>query len=716
MNNSPQVTPVNPVNQVPPSAFTGIPFKAGGNDRAGLDCVGLARLYLNEELGLQLPPARPHDPKFLDALLKASPYKPELLLPGDVVIFAYRSSTRARHVAVYLGDNNYLHTLRGLASRIDHSTTLLQRLNLYPIAQLRPSLARSIAADLSDQRLGDAVTFILLGLSIVLSLASYLLAPKMPRLGNKYGRYSTSFGALTTQTDPELPLPDLLGSVVVAGNCIYTQLPTKSNALTESPPQACSKIVLLASGPICAVDFTNSGLMINGLNYTDKYFKDGTYIDGIHLNPAQNYNEALAGTAHGDTYVPSVTLYTGAYGIAVPVDVRSQWDRTAPTYGLSGCAYLYFRLIDGSKFQGFNVTCRVKGRLTRTFNASGFITATGGDSLVTNGTSTRYKLSFEDIASVTTLTVGGVSYNPLSATAQSGNVYQLNKTKGYLEFLTAPASSQLIVIGYSYYVRAWSQNPADHLVYLLTDHLHGKGFPDDRIDWTAAYAFQTYCAQSVTWQNSNGTTTQPRFTTNYAIDFRKPIQEHLKALLDASYAYLFLSNGKFVLKARKAEDSVFSFNPSNILLDDQGKSTFHSSLADRSERPNRLKICYHSEESFNAETEISIDHEDDQRSRAPRMGNDGVLEENYKFPAVTNQPQAERLGQILLEDMVNSRWLVEFTTNIQGLPLEPGDVIDVTHPSQPAWTQKLFRIEDLQLDENDRLKIRASEYCGAAYI
>ncbi len=36
--------------------WTGLPFKWGGSDFSGADCVGLIWLYLREELGIVLPP------------------------------------------------------------------------------------------------------------------------------------------------------------------------------------------------------------------------------------------------------------------------------------------------------------------------------------------------------------------------------------------------------------------------------------------------------------------------------------------------------------------------------------------------------------------------------------------------------------------------------------------------------------------------------------
>jgi hypothetical protein len=105
-----------------------------------------------------------------------------------------------------------------------------------------------------------------------------------------------------------------------------------------------------------------------------------------------------------------------------------------------------------------------------------------------------------------------------------------------------------------------------------------------------------------------------------------------------------------------------------------------------------------------------------QEAQASRVGNLGVKPETYRMLAVDSQQQAERLAQIILMENTNVKWFGEFKTSLKGLALEPGDIIDLTHPSQPSWDQKLVRIEDISLDEKDHLTIRWSEYFEGAYV
>lgn len=692
----------------PDQNYVGWPWKTGGRSRDGVDCVGLACAWLESETGWMASIPASTSGGDATELLKGCSFDAAALQRGDLIFFANRTGL-VKHVAIWLGDGKLLHIIQGLESRVENGFVLLRRLGLRPVAALNPKDSALAADALADPVLGDVVTWVLFGISIVLSAVSFLLAPKLNRQGNKYGRYG--FDSLITRNSPEIPLPDLLGQVVVAGNSPYTQLSDKNLTSTQAS-QKVNKVVVLCAGPCEEVDLVD-GLTINGLTYTDKYFKSDPALEGFTANPAQTKAEAVTGTIESVTLVPSFTVYPGTNDISVPVDIRASYDRTFPIYGFNGCTYVVFRLIDSAKFSQFNVTAKVRGRKCRTFDTDGFVVNTvTGEALGTGDSSTRrWKLDFDDIASVTSVTVNSVAWTEISAGNQTGNVYHLNRTKGYIEFPDNIPGAVAIAASYTYYERAWTQNPVSQVVYLLTEKLRGKGFDASKIDWDAAVEFRDRCDETVTWANSNGTLDVVRYTSNYALDYRKPVQEHLRAVLDSCRGTLFESGGKFVIRERTTGASVFSFNESNIL-----KDSFTSELIDRSERPNRIKLFYHSASGYNAETEVIRDDRIDQLAREPRLGNDGIVDENLKFPAVDNQEQAERLGEMILRESVSSLWNCVFRTTIQGIALEPGDLVDVTHSSQPTWAAKLFRVEDVKLGEDDRLELNLTEYVAEAFL
>lgn len=690
--------------------YVGIPWKDGGRNFAGADCVGLTCLWLTREAGFTAPvPSSQPRPGELKTLLADHPFVEKNLTRGEVIFFAH-SDGAIRHVAVWLGAGKLLHSLRGSPSRIENGFTLARRVGMTPVAMVKPADAEILARALADKSLGWSVVIGII-VSIVFSIAAHFLMPTLARQGNKTGKYG--FDGLMTQNSPEIPLPDILGEVTVAGNSPYTQLKDKNLTVSNPVQQAANKIVVLASGPVSAVDSADLNILVNGITYTDSSFFAGSPNIGITLNPAQTKAEAVSGSIGAVTYAPSMTIYNATPDISVPVDIRASYDRTFPVYGYSGCAYLVFRLFNSTIFTSFNLNARVQGRLCRTYDNSGFIvtTATAETLAAGDGSTKRFLFANSDVAAVSAVTVNGTAQTQMDASHQSGAVFHLNATKGFIEFVTAPAAAASVVATYTYYTRAWTQCPADHLVYLLTEKGRGKGFDAGKIDWVRAVAFQTYCNTPVTWTDSSGMTTNPRYTTNYAIDFRKPIQEHIQVICDAACAYLFLSGGKFVMKARASDTSIFSFNEGNIL-----KDSFQSTLIDRAQMPNRLKLFFHDQNTYNSETEVDLDDAADQANRAARIGNDGVVEQTLKYPAIDNQQQAQRVGQVLLREASNVVWTGTLKTTVLALALEPGDIIDVTHSSQPAWAAKLFRVDDLQYGDDDRLEVAFSEYFDGAYI
>lgn len=693
--------------------YVGLPWKDGGRDRDGVDCAGLAMLWLAEQRGVTVA-LKTDAETDVETVLQGHGKTAELER-GDLEFYREKRSGKVRHVTVYLGGGRRLNIFGGVESRIENGLELLRRIGFTKVGAVSWRDTEALAVALGDREMRAPATWALIAVSVVLSAVSYLLTPSLSGFKNRTGRYGDN--ALLTQQNPELPLPDLLGKVVVAGNSVYQQLPDKNAAVSDSPPQAWNQIIVLASGPVEEVDYY-AGLQIKGITWSDKYFFNGTNINGIAMNPAQTKGEAISGSISSDSYVPSATLYDGAHAIAVPVDVRAQYDRGFPLYGFSGCSYLVLRAFDSSKFGNFNLTCRVKGRRCRTFTAAGFdVVSVIGETGTGDGVWTRFKLAHDDIVDVTRVwNDGSTSFTEMDATHQTGNVFHVNRLKGYIEFLTPPTPGAAITVDYTYHPRAWSQNPVSQMVYLLTEKQRGKGLDESKLDWSSFASARDACDESVTWVNSQGAVAAARFVANYAVDYRKPIQDHLQALLDACRGVIFLSAGKLYCRLREAETSVFSFDETNILVDENGDSTFEAELVDRVSKPNRIKALFHSEETLNAETEVVVEDVSNQADRDPRLGNYGVAEENLKYPAVTALGQAERIATAALAEFVGSNWVYRLKTTIKGLALQVGDVVDVTNEAIPGVVDKLMRIEALEYDEQDRLSLTLSEFVAAANL
>ena len=107
--------------------FVGIPWKDGGSSINGVNCAGLALLFLDcGTAGTPQPTAPSQPPPKLEEFLRAHNLTRQMRR-GDVVFFRHRARGYW-HVATFLGPHQLLHVLQGCKSRVDASFELLRRL------------------------------------------------------------------------------------------------------------------------------------------------------------------------------------------------------------------------------------------------------------------------------------------------------------------------------------------------------------------------------------------------------------------------------------------------------------------------------------------------------------------------------------------------------------------------------------------------------------
>ena len=91
-------------------SFNGIPYQWGGTSPKSFDCSGLSFLvyYLN---GILLP--RDADQQSRCGRVVSTDYRPEGLVPGDLLFFGRRATAdeteRVTHVGIYIGDTEFIH-------------------------------------------------------------------------------------------------------------------------------------------------------------------------------------------------------------------------------------------------------------------------------------------------------------------------------------------------------------------------------------------------------------------------------------------------------------------------------------------------------------------------------------------------------------------------------------------------------------------------------
>lgn len=691
------------------------------------DCVGFVLLYC-AEVGIPLPEQPVGNTPAGEARAACTPALRALLEPmpaslfearGHAVFFANAQGT-LMHVGVVTPDARLMHCTYG-GVRLDKSTALLDRVGLHAVGCVPLGDTARLGQLLAVPSLNDPVSIIMAVIAVVSLILSIVLMPNLAAYGSTRGRYG--FDGLVTQNTAEVPLPDVLGRVWLAGNIVYQALTDKTGEVTDPAEQKTVSVVIFCAGPV--TEFKEVALRINGNAYDANvwYSKtvSGSTVTGFYfataaselLTRADSWDCTILGyTDRPNLIVRDAQTIQGARPWVVALDRRVYYDRAFPLYGFNGCAHAVFRLVDSRKFSQFNVTALIKGRAVRTFDENGFITATA--SAETTGSawngSRQYAIAVNpDIIEMTALTVDGDPYDEMDATHQTGDVYRLNRDVGYAELLTPPPTSSVVLLTYTYYVQAWTTNPAAHLVWLLTAAKYGLGQPASKLDWPSFDEAQQYFAESITTPTPLGSVTGARWATNYTVDRRRPALDHLQVLLDACTSVLLLSDGRLKLKPIRNSASVYAFDADSILA-----GTFKVQFLDRADSANRIKVVFNDVDNFSAQTAVIAEDVADQEARTEE-GNEGVVEKSIHFPAVTGWAQAYRLGQQRLAMELGRSWTVEFTTNLLGLALEPGDTIDLTHPAMPTWAGELARVDEIDHDELGRLVVRASQYVELPY-
>ena len=79
-----------------PQKYIGIPFKENGSDFGGVDCLNLAKLYVENELGVKVKrmipdinEAQKDNKKYLSLI---EPVPINEAIPGDVLFFSFRDA------------------------------------------------------------------------------------------------------------------------------------------------------------------------------------------------------------------------------------------------------------------------------------------------------------------------------------------------------------------------------------------------------------------------------------------------------------------------------------------------------------------------------------------------------------------------------------------------------------------------------------------------
>jgi cell wall-associated NlpC family hydrolase len=82
--------------------WKGVPHKFGGLSKNGIDCSGFLHLIFAQEFGIEIPRTTQYQ------MQQGVVVNQDELIPGDLIFFI--TGFDQRHVGVYMGDNQFMHT------------------------------------------------------------------------------------------------------------------------------------------------------------------------------------------------------------------------------------------------------------------------------------------------------------------------------------------------------------------------------------------------------------------------------------------------------------------------------------------------------------------------------------------------------------------------------------------------------------------------------
>ena len=248
--------------------------------------------------------------------------------------------------------------------------------------------------------------------------------------------------------------------------------------------------------------------------------------------------------------------------------------------------------------------------------------------------------------------------------------------------------------------RAYSDNPAacirDYL--LLKPQVGGCGYLLGDIDDMSFGEVYDYCGEFI----SDGQGGQEeRYAVSYVIDQKRAASDNLTEILVGFAGALIRSGSKLKLLVAKTQGVVASFDEDDIM----DLRVIQKGL---DQKINRFGIEYFDPTQDDARI-LAWGSEDkvDQDER-------GLVEQTLTIPSVNRKTQASRLSNQYFYELKLCPLSVEFTTSLNAIGQEIGDVIEVTH-SLMGWTNKQFVIQRIEEDERDVYKMTAQEYNPTIY-
>lgn len=249
----------------------------------------------------------------------------------------------------------------------------------------------------------------------------------------------------------------------------------------------------------------------------------------------------------------------------------------------------------------------------------------------------------------------------------------------------------------------YSTNPAMCLRDFMLSERYGLGrwikaedLDDD--SWAKA---ADYCDEEISFLDASGATVKAkRFELNMVIDQKNDAIEWLKEILANFQGYLTLTNGKFKLHIEQQTDVCYKFNDDNC---------FELSVAPLAltDTPNKYDVKIIDPRNNWSTVSCVVEDYADQKERQK------IITKEVNLNGTTSQYQALRLARFYRDQNLSCPLNISFKTGMQGMHLEPGDVVTVSY--HEVFTDLPIRITDIKQNDDGNYEISGRQYNDTIY-
>lgn len=250
---------------------------------------------------------------------------------------------------------------------------------------------------------------------------------------------------------------------------------------------------------------------------------------------------------------------------------------------------------------------------------------------------------------------------------------------------------------------AYSDNPALCVMDFLTNKRYGLGkwVSVDDLDIDSFIEAANYCDEMITvYDADDNPLRSKRYTLNMIIDQRQDAAQWLQDMLANFCAWLVISKDKIKLLVEQPTPISHKFNDDNIT----GMTITPLKAADT---PNHYEVSLCDPQNNWRVISVVCDDYADQKQRGK------VISKEVELSGVTSQSQALRLARFYSDYNLSCPIVVSFTTGIEAMALEPGDVVTVSY--RDAFVNMPVRISEIKETEENEFEITARQYNGDIY-